>query len=125
MNQDAQAPEQVGDLMTADLTSIQSTERIGDARDLLVSRGIHALPVMSGDDVVGILTSSDLVDNWPEEDPINGIMTPSPMSIAIDAPLSEAAGLMVAERIHHLIVSDGDKVAGIISSFDLLKALAD
>jgi CBS domain-containing protein len=116
-------PETVGDLMTVDLVALLPTDRVGRARDLLISIGIHALPVMEGNDVVGIVTSTDLVDDWEEDEPITTVMTPTPILISTEATIEEAADTMVANRTHHLLVSDDQEVVGILSSFDLLQAL--
>ena len=124
MNHSAEPPTLVGDLMTVDLTGLIPTDRIGRARDLQISLGIHALPVMDGNNVLGIVTSTDLVDDWPEDDPVTSIMSPAPTSIEAEATVGEAAALMLAERIHHLMVTDETGVIGILSSFDLLGALA-
>ncbi|MGF1598019.1 MAG: HPP family protein [Acidimicrobiales bacterium] len=123
MTKAAEAPTVVADLMTVDLTALIPTDRVGRARDLQIALGIHALPVMDGNDVIGIVTSSDLIDEWPDDDPVTSIMTPTPTMIEAEASVQEAAELMVAERIHHLMVTDETGVIGILSSFDLLSAL--
>ncbi len=53
-------------------------------------------------------------------------MTRGPVkSIALDAPASTAAEMMQAEGIHRLPVLDNGKLVGIISTTDLVKAIAD
>ena len=41
-----------------------------------------------------------------------------------DAPLAEVARTMLAERIHRIIVVEGERPVGIISSLDLVKVLS-
>ncbi len=113
----------VGDLMTPDLLSLDQNDPISRARDLMLAFGINALPVMDDITVIGIVTSTDLVDDWPEDDAVSTIMSTAPYTIQIDASLSEAAGQMVQFRIHHLLVESDGVVAGILSSLDLLEAL--
>jgi CBS domain-containing protein len=43
---------------------------------------------------------------------------------APDAPLAEVAQVMLAEHIHRIIVVEGERPVGIISSLDLVKVLA-
>jgi CBS domain-containing protein len=43
---------------------------------------------------------------------------------APNAPLAEVAQVMLAERIHRIIVVEGERPVGIISSLDLVKVLA-
>ena len=52
----------VADLMTDDLITVGAEDSIDNARDLVLSLGIHALPVKEGEAVVGILTTADLSD---------------------------------------------------------------
>lgn len=114
----------VGDLATVDLVALRPTDQVSRARELLYTVGIHALPVLDGDDAVGIVTSTDLIDDGPDSTNVTAVMTPAPTSIGQDVSLQEAAKLMVSDRVHHLLVHDAGKIIGILSSFDLLDALA-
>ncbi len=116
-------PTIVADLMTEDVITIHLSEKVGRARDLLIGLGFHALPVVENDTVVGIVTSTDLVDDWPEEAPVADVMTASPYRISADASIEEAAEEMLDHQVHHLVVDGARGTAGILSSFDLLRAL--
>jgi signal-transduction protein with cAMP-binding, CBS, and nucleotidyltransferase domain len=115
-------PRVVDDLMTVDLIAVRPSDRIGRARDLMLTVKVHALPVMEGNDVVGIVTSSDLVENWPDNDLVSTAMTSSPTVIDAEATLEEGASLMLERRIHHLLVEADGEVIGILTSLDLLRA---
>ena len=108
--------------MTDDLVTIEMTDTIGQARDLVLSLGINALPVLDGGKVAGILTSSDLADDWSEELPVTAAMTTPVHRIHPEATLRAAADQMLSCNVHHLIVEDRTRI-GIITSFDLLRAL--
>ena len=112
----------VQSIMSADLVGLRASDRVGRARDLILSIGIHALPVMDGNLVVGIVTSSDLVDDWPESELVGTIMSNSPVSINAAASLCEAAEAMLSGRMHHLLVESSGETVGILSSLDLLRA---
>ncbi len=112
----------VADLMTQDLIALRPEDRVGRARDALLTLGIHALPVMVGNDVVGIVTSLDLVDDRPEDQPISTLMTKSPGAIDAEGGVREAAELMIERGLHHLLVESEGEVIGILSSLDLLRA---
>ena len=116
-------PVTVGDLMSEDLLAILPDDRVGRARDVMLSVGVHAVLVMDGNDVHGIVTSTDLIDNWPDDEPIATVMTPAPAAISVEATVREAAEAMISLRTHHLVVTDGRDTVGILSSFDLLDAL--
>ncbi len=48
-------------VMTKMLTSVQLTDTIQDAALLLSENDFHALPVLEGDNLVGIVTTTDLI----------------------------------------------------------------
>mgnify|MGYP002630084680 CR=1 FL=1 len=110
--------------MTPDLIAVGPSDRTGRARDLLMTLALHALPVMDGNDVVGIVTTSDLVDDWPDDEPVSTIMSTAPHTIAAEAGFREAVDVMIDRRIHHLLVESDGEVIGILSSLDLLHLLA-
>jgi predicted transcriptional regulator len=115
----------VDELMTTNVRTARETDVIGPIRDLMLDENIHAVPVLDEQDtLVGIVTSADLVEEWAPAQGVQTVMTrrvftTDPHSTAVDA-----ARLMVDHRIHHLVVLDHSRVAGILSSFDLLRHLA-
>jgi CBS domain-containing protein len=116
-------PRVVSDLMTEDLLAVLPDDRLGRARDVMLSVGVHAVLVMMPRTSLPSITSTDLIDNWPDEEPVATVMTPAPVSITVEASVREAAELMLSGPTHHLVVVDGREVVGILSSFDLLEAL--
>lgn len=109
--------------MTEDLVSVLPEDRIERVRDIMLSFAIHAVLVMEGNDVVGIVTSTDLIDNWPEEERVTTVMTAAPAAISDQASIREAAETMLRLRTHHLLVTDEREIVGILSSLDLLDVL--
>ncbi|PLR79506.1 hypothetical protein CVD25_15225 [Bacillus canaveralius] len=73
--------------------------------------------------VQGMLTSKDIVGHSPDT-PIDKIMTKNPMTVGEKTSLASSAHMMVWEGIEMLpVVDDGNKLEGIISRQDVLKAL--
>lgn len=56
---------------------------------------------------------------------VRDIMTPVIFSVSENARFAEMADTMVGGRVHRLIVTDGDRVAGIVTTLDLLRGLRD
>jgi CBS domain-containing protein len=54
---------------------------------------------------------------------IKDVMTPDPVTVRVDSPVSEAAGLLRKYHIGGLPVMDGDRVAGIVTETDILSLL--
>lgn len=46
-------------------------------------------------------------------------MTPFPYSVSIDAPIGAARKLMLEKHVHHLPVTDGGRLAGIVTDRDI------
>jgi CBS domain-containing protein len=55
---------------------------------------------------------------------VRDIMTASVYTIPADAPIAEIARTMVDGHVHRLLVAEGDKLVGIVSTLDLLRAIA-
>ena len=106
--------------MVRDVQTVTTSEVVGPMRDLMVDLEIHGLPVLDDyDSVVGIVTSSDLIEDLPPELLATAVMSDEVVSVTPDATLVEAARTMLDSRIHHLVVVDQGEVIGMASSFDL------
>jgi signal-transduction protein with cAMP-binding, CBS, and nucleotidyltransferase domain len=58
-------------------------------------------------------------------DPVQRWMTAEPITVSSDATIAECAARMLQARIHRLVVVDDEqRVVGILSNTDLLKAVA-
>lgn len=56
---------------------------------------------------------------------VREIMVPDPIAVAPDVPVAEVAKLMVDRHMHRVLVTEGAKLCGVISSLDLVGLLAD
>lgn len=51
----------ISDLMNAQPVTISKSQTVRDAAGILVTSGFHSLPVVDGENLIGIVTSSDLI----------------------------------------------------------------
>ena len=58
-----------------------------------------------------------------EETRVERIMTPGAISVDEETPVEELAKVMVERHIHRLLVTRNNRLAGIVTSMDLLRAL--
>ncbi|MFH0848286.1 MAG: CBS domain-containing protein [archaeon] len=65
--QQADLKLRVAQVMTPHPVTIENSDKIAKARDLMIRKEIDHLPVVSGGKLVGILTSSDIVYAMPSE----------------------------------------------------------
>jgi CBS domain-containing protein len=74
-------------------------------------------------------SSQRFLEDWPEGTfdsvPVSDIMTPISFSVRPDTTLPELCQFLVRGRIHRAIVKEGDDLVGIVTSADVLKAVAD
>jgi len=59
-----------------------------------------------------------------EETSVRDIMTPRPYIIAPDEDVREAARQMLYAEVHRLFVAEGDRLVGVLSTTDIVRAVA-
>jgi CBS domain-containing protein len=69
------------------------------------------------------------LEQWPDSDfdtvTVADIMTPVSFSVTPDTPLAELCQFLVRGRIHRAVVKEKDALLGIVTSADVLRAVAD
>lgn len=50
---------------------------------------------------------------------VRDLMTRDPLTVPVDTPLLEARRMMTERRIRHLLVTDGERLAGIVTDRDI------
>lgn len=61
----------------------------------------------------------------PVQVTVKDIMTPVVFSVAPDTPLKQVADAMIRGRIHRVLVTEGKRLAGIITTLDMLRVIYD
>lgn len=113
------------------VVTVQPSTGLPDLLGLLASRNVGALPVVDGDRLVGIVSERDVVRQLHERGAdlltvrVADIMTTdvttcSPRDSAVDL-----ARIMTERRFRHMPVCDDDRLCGIVSIGDLVKARID
>ncbi|HOI13640.1 MAG TPA: CBS domain-containing protein, partial [Methanoculleus sp.] len=113
----------VRNFMVTDVVCVEIPGNRDDVLRILKRTGISGVPVLKDGELVGIITRKDLLRK-ADETQLGLLMTPDPVVIRPDAPISEAARLMVRHNIRRLPVMEGGSMVGIISVADLIGAIA-
>lgn len=74
------------------------------------------------------LRETEALPDPPQPGPgltVREIMTPELFSVAVGAPVGTAARMMLDAHIHRVLVTDGHKVVGILTTSDLLALLTE
>jgi IMP dehydrogenase len=98
---------------------------IQEVIDLTRERNISGVPVVDGDELVGIVTSRDLRFEKKTDDPVKNIMTRKDKLITVkeNASKEEVRDLLHKYRIEKvLVVNDKFQLAGLITVKDMQKA---
>jgi CBS domain-containing protein len=112
----------VAHIMSGDLLFASMDHTIDHVRELMASKRIHALPVVGKNKkILGIVTTADVAREIEGTKPVRHVMSDMVITVGATEPVGVAARLMREHQIHHVMVIDGDKVVGMVSSYDLLE----
>ncbi len=119
----------VEDVMTPDPMCLAPTATVGEAYELMNDRGFRHVPVCEGDLLLGIISMTDvghLGARVPEilSKPLHEVMTKNLVTVKPKEAIASAAVMMASKKINCLLVVSGRKLAGIVTTYDLLDALA-
>ncbi len=120
----------VRDYMTGPAVTIPKDADYAGAFEIMKERDLHHLPVIDGDEVVGLVTRRDLqlAARYYREMPteISEVMHTPVVTISPDAHLANAVDQMMELGIGCLpVADDGGHLLGIITETDLLRALRE
>ena len=129
----------VSDYMTPNPIVVGPEDPLMRAIEIIRLRGVRRLPVTVGGRLVGLVTEGDLKRAEPstltdseahfnrvmEETPLSRIMIHDPVTTTADAPLLEAADILLNTKYGALPVVTGGRVVGILTDNDLIRALVD
>lgn len=119
----------IAEVMTQPVVTARSDQLLGPVKQSMLEGHFGCVPVVSaGGELQGIVTSTDAMEQWDENQVVGTVMSAPVMTAEPSMTTVAAARLMLDNRLHHIVVVDADdedKVAGVLSSFDLLRDLAD
>jgi len=109
------------------LISLAPQASVRDAACVMTRANCGSVLVMELPDVlVGILTERDLMTRVlargldPDRTPVREVMTPNPICVPPETPVSDAVVLMLERGFRHLPLVAGRKVVGVFSVRDAL-----
>jgi predicted transcriptional regulator len=115
----------VEEIMSTPVLITQRNVKVGHLKDTFSRKGVNAVPVLEEDGTIsGIVSSSDLARCHDETMLVEDIMS-NRVHIALkNNRAKDAAGMMVKNSVHHLVVMEDGNVVGMISSMDIVKIYA-
>jgi acetoin utilization protein AcuB len=131
--------DDISNIMTTDVVTIEVNSSLDKARDLFKKNKIRHLPVTEKGKVIGILSQTDLLrlsfgNTYVEEDmggedgimdelSINQIMKHKPDTVQVNDTIQSVSQKFVEAEYHALPVENNGKVAGIVTTTDVIRFL--
>lgn len=132
--------EQVGlnmlsikDMMTTSIITIEASEPVIKAKQIMADKEIRHLPVLENGKVVGLLTDRDLKlaqavtedAQFDQHRTAGDICVHNAYSVGPDAPARNVLNYMAQERIGSaLVVNEEGTIVGIVTAVDACRAFA-
>ena len=120
----------IRDVTSTGAITLSPDQTLEDASRVFTNERISGAPVVEGGKIVGVLTRADLIE-WLPRAPhsqkalVSDAMTRTLVAVHPNDTAMTAVHLMVKHRIHRVVVTDcSDKPVGIVTSLDILDALA-
>jgi len=127
----------VSEVMHTGVRTVGADESVGEAIALLAEEHISGVPVLDRHGkLVGVVSNSDILEEIAEHTdpearesifdstPVRDIMTTNAQTIGANATVKDAAQRMLYLEVHRLFVEEDGKLLGVVSTTDLVRALA-
>ena len=117
------------EIKNKEVWTIEPGASVYNAIAKMADKQIGALVITEGNKVVGIITERDyarkviLQDKSSKNTAVREIMTERVIYVQPNQKIEECMALMTEKRIRHLPVLDGDRLVGMISIGDVVRAV--
>lgn len=109
--------------------SISPTATVYEALELMASKNCGALLVIEQGNIAGMFTERDyarqvvLQGRSSKTTKVGELMSTDILYVRPDDTIEDCMGLMTKRRVRHLPVMDNDKLTGVVSIGDIVKAV--
>ncbi len=133
--------ESINSILTSDVVSVHTGQKLSDVNRLFKQHPIHHLPVLDGRTPVGIISTNDIfklifnVDGTDDrmadamldhQFSIRDVMNSDIKTLTTKATVKDAASVLQDSSLHSvMVVDDKGKLAGIVTTTDLIRYLLD
>ena len=122
---------QIRDIMEKDVITIENDKTAQDAAKIIAEKDISFLVVINDGIPQGVLSESDFVrkiaaaDKKSSEVKVSDIMSYKFRSVDPTTTIEDAVQKMLNKNIRRLLVTDNEKLVGVITQTDLASYLRD
>lgn len=117
----------IASLMTSPVWSVSMDDTVQAIEALMSEHKLSWVPVIEPDGAaVGVIALSDLMQFHAREGDAAAVSAwqichYKPISVAADTSIAEVARLMLAHKIHHVVVTKNDSMVGVVSALDFVR----
>lgn len=121
----------IASMMKSPGWSIGMDDTVQAVQALMSEHGLSWLPVLGEDgQAVGVIALHDLTQFYarggdPAVVSVWQICHYKPISVAADTSILEVAGLMLAHKVHHVVVTQHGALVGVVSALDFVRHFVD
>ncbi len=111
--------------------SVAPDTTVYNALQKMAKEEIGALVVLEGSELAGIVSERDyarkviLKGRHSKDTPVSEIMTRNVVCVTSEMRVDACMSLMTDKRVRHLVVRDAEKLSGVVSIGDVVKAIID
>jgi acetoin utilization protein AcuB len=116
-------------IMHSSVITTRPDDPLATALQLMVWSGVHHLPVLDGEALVGLLSERDILrfraecgDDRPLARPVLDAMSAPAHYAAPDDSVGEVAGRMADDYLGAMPILDHGRLVGIVTTTDILKS---
>jgi CBS domain-containing protein len=123
--------QSVREIMTPNPTSVRPESAVIEAVRLMEAEDVGSLPVVDGDELVGVVTDRDIAlrvvgaGKDPGATTVGEIQSSGPVAVGPDQDLSEALREMAKHQVRRLPVVDGRRLLGVVAQADVAREAGD
>jgi len=111
--------------------SVTPKATVYEALQKMAQEGIGALIVLNAGELAGIVSERDyarkvvLLGHSSADTPVSNIMTKNVICVSSNLGVDASMSIMTEKRVRHLVVRDDERINGVISIGDVVKAIID
>jgi CBS domain-containing protein len=128
--EESSGPQLVGEIMRTEVHTLTADATFPEAAALILDHRISAVPLLEGDELVGIITSTDLLRTCREGNPqrdwsiregarVKDSMSRELTTVSPDDAMKDAIDLCNDAKVRHLLVIEEGRLAGVLSDRDI------
>ncbi|MGL6297644.1 MAG: CBS domain-containing protein [Methanobacteriaceae archaeon] len=114
-------------VMTKEVLTVDEDMSLNDTANLILENNISGMPVMSGSEVVGMITKTDFIETCKgkayERITAEEVMSSDIIAVSSQDRLIHARRTIIDSGVGRLLVSEDDELSGIITSKDIGRAM--